>query len=303
MVTIPAGHGLSWATAPPRTAAAVVAIDTRRQAQCQRHTLAGARCLPPRVFLGPHGRLADFRDIRWLLGAADLNGEETAVVVGDQRTREDFVAGILYLAGQRRVIVVNRPLTPWLIAHPTAAGTGQSHGQVRTVYYTAWPRTRLIVFRRPLARALTTATPPYLLDGRPLDQYWGQRIRGLRGGHIPTAQPLPASRLAGVDVRISPPPGVDETIAYAENPYRSIAYFAVLRLAGWPVRVFVGGWRDWSFHTDLPVSSETYPRAPTRPPVVKNTGGGALRPAILLLVGGTLLLGAALAVYRLRRRR
>lgn len=303
MTTISPGHGLSWATAPPRAAAAIVAIDTRRQTQCQQRTLAGARCLPPRVFLGPHGRLASFRAIRWLLGATDLTGEETAVVVGDQRTREDFVAGILYLAGQRRVIVVNRPLAPWLIAHPTAAGPGQSHGRVRTVYYTAWPRTRLIVFRRPLARALTTATPPYLLDGRPLDEYWGQRIRSLRGGHIPTAQPLPASRLAGVDVRISPPPGIGETVAYAENPYRSIAYFAVLRLAGWPVRVFVGGWRDWSYHTHLPVSSETYPRAVARPPVVHNTGDGALRAAIVFLAGSALLLGVAFAVYRPWRRR
>lgn len=300
---IRAGQSLSAIAALARGSRPVVTIDTRRLAKCQRRTLAGARCLPPRVFLGPHGRLADFRDIRWLLGTADLNGAETAVVIGDHRTREDFVAGILYLAGQRRVVVINRPLTPWLTAHPTAAGTGQGHGMVRSVYYTAWPRTRLIIFRRSLAHALADASPPYVLDGRPLNQYWGRRVRDLRGGHIPTAQPLSATRLATANARLSPPPGVRNTVAYAEGPYRSIAYFTALRLAGWPVRVFVGGWRDWSDHTQLPVSSETYRRRPaTPPPIIKNTRGGTMGDTALMLAGGVLALGAAWALYGLRRR-
>ncbi|MDA8390919.1 MAG: hypothetical protein M0Z76_09365 [Gammaproteobacteria bacterium] len=297
-------QGLSWVTVMPRATQATVIIDTRRWALCRRRTLAGALCLPPHVFLGPHGRLANFQDIRWLLGTANLNGQETAMVIGDHRTPEDFVAGILYLAGQRQVVIVRRPLTPWLASHPAATGPGQIHGLFRTVYYTAWPRTRLVVFRRPLAHALRGAAPPYLLDGRPLNQYTGQCIRSLRGGHIPAAQPLPFSRLAPLGARISPPPGVRQTVAYAQNPYRSIAYFTALHLDGWPARVFAGGWRDWSDHTNLPVDSETYARAPARGKSAGPTAAARTdyTPRILA-AAGLLVLCATITWYSLRRRR
>ncbi len=240
----------------PKVAACV--IDTRPRAQCLRETVATARCLPPAAFLGPRGQLANFRDIRWLLGTAGLGGAKTAVVVGDERTARDFVAGILYLAGQRRVVVVRRPLTPWLAAHPAAAGPGEGHGMIRTRIYAAWPRTHLVVFRAPLARLLAAPNPPQLLDGCPA----GWSVRHPQATPIPGSRAWPFARLGG---QWRPPAGRRPFIAYAQDPYHSVAYFTALRLRHLPAEVFIGGLRAWH--------AARAPRALPAPRLARRPGG------------------------------
>ncbi|MHB8347914.1 MAG: rhodanese-like domain-containing protein [Acidiferrobacterales bacterium] len=243
-----------------------VVVDTRPLAACTARSLPGARCLPPHEFLGPHNRLASFRDIVWVLGAAGLSGRETVLVTGDDPVRRDFVAGILYLAGQFRVAVLAVPLTPLLVHGPSGPGTPR--GMFRNPVYQGQPRARLIVLRGELAHALHSSRPPYLLDGRSRASYWGRRIRALRGGHLPGAQPLSMTALrldvAQHEVDL---PAVASAVAYANNAYDSIAYFTLLRAgAGFDARVFPGGWEDWAYHTSLPVDAETYQeRLPVAP--------------------------------------
>ncbi|HUW98289.1 MAG TPA: rhodanese-like domain-containing protein [Acidiferrobacter sp.] len=300
-----ASHLLAITAIPRSMVAGAVVVDTRPVAVCVHRSFTGSRCLAPREFLGPHGRLVNMRDIRWLLGTAGLSGAETVVVVGDHMTRENFVAGILYLAGQRRVEVAYQSFTPWLAAQPEAATAGSAHGMLRQPIYTAWPRTRLIVLRGELARLLKAGSRSYLLDGRPLSQYWGRQIRGLRGGHIPGAQPFPMGNLrralgAG-DVQLPP---VGSAIAYAQDPYRSIAYFAFLRILGLPVHVFPGGWVDWSTHTNLPVDSETYPTYSNgqnhRPAVTHPTAADRVDSEDVIALIAALIV--AVFLFRLTRR-
>ncbi len=290
----------------PRVRSAVV-VDTRPLAACTARSLPEARCLSPREFLGPHWRLASFRDIVWVLGAAGLSGRETVLVAGDDAMRRDFVAGLLYLAGQARVAVLTAPLTPLLATRPGAPGIPR--GMFRNPVYQGQPRARLIVLREELEQALRGPRPPYLLDGRSLSAYWGRRIRALRGGHLPGAQPLPmaALRLA-VTRHYADLSGVPSAVAYSNNAYDSIAYFTLLRAgAGFDARVYPGGWEDWANHTALPVDAETYyerrrmvPQIPasTRPAV------GAISPdsgkAIMPVLAGLVL---AIAGYYLGRRR
>ncbi len=280
-----------------RTRGSVV-IDTRALTVCVAHSLPGARCLPPHEFLGPHDRLASFRDIAWVLGAAGLSGAETVLVAGDDPLRRDFVAGLLYLAGQARVAVLTRPLTPLVARGPSAPGTPR--GMFRNPVYQGRPRGQLIVSRAELVQALAGKHPPYLLDGRSRASYWGRRIRALRGGHLPGAQPLPAEALRiEVAERAVELPQVSAAVAYANNALDSIAYFTVLRAgAGFNARVYPGGWDDWADHTQLPVDSETYyerpavraaaaSSAPDRP--ARTDSDESIAPVIvgLLLAGAT----------------
>lgn len=289
----------------PRVARAVV-IDTRPRATCTQDSLATARCLPPAVFFGPHHRLASFRDIVWVLGAAGLSGKETVLVAGDNPTRRDVVAGILYLAGQAQVAVLTPPLSPLIATGkwPTAPGTPQ--GMFRNPVYQAWPRAHLIVLRDELARELRGRRPPYLLDGRSLRSYWGRRIRGWRGGHLPGAQPLPMPTLrlaiAQHDVRL---PGVTSAVSYADNPYDSLAYFTLLRAgAHFNARIYIGGWQDWANHTGLPVDAETYFEAGAQTPKVSATPTGqvTLNEGEAMLLSAALLALAAAALYLARKR-
>lgn len=129
-------------------------IDTRPLADCKRASLPGARCLPAEEFLGPRRNLPSERDILWLLGTAGLDGSETALVIGQDATARDFVAGLLYLAGQKSVRILSGPL-------PRLAGGGQERGMVRSAVWTAPMRDHLWVLGADILR-----DKPTLIDAR-----------------------------------------------------------------------------------------------------------------------------------------
>lgn len=123
-------------------------IDSRPLADCKRASLAGARCLPAEEFLDPRRRLPSERDILWLLGTAGLDGSETALVIGEDASARDFVAGLLYLAGQKSVRILSGPM-PRLDGR--AAG-GQERGMVRSAVWTALMRDGLWVLGADIVR-------------------------------------------------------------------------------------------------------------------------------------------------------
>lgn len=131
----------------PKVGAGETVIDTRPLVDCKRASLPGARCLPPAEFIGPQRQLPSERDLLWLFGTAGLNGSEAVLVVGDSATARDFIAGLLYLSGQRRVQVLTAPLTP-LLAERKDADPGQERGLIRSAIYTAPMRDQLWIVSR-----------------------------------------------------------------------------------------------------------------------------------------------------------
>jgi len=140
-----------------RVGAGATVIDSRPLAECKRASLAGARCLPAEEFLDPQQRLPSERDILWLLGTAGLDGSETALVIGQDATARDFVAGLLYLAGQKSVRILHGTV-PRLDRR--AAG-GQERGMVRSAVWTAPIRENLWVLGADILR-----DKPTLIDVR-----------------------------------------------------------------------------------------------------------------------------------------
>lgn len=137
-------------------------IDTRPLADCRRASLPGARCLPPGDLLGPQRTLPSERDLLWLFGTLGLAGDETVLVAGDTASGRDFVAGLLYLSGQRTVRVFDRPLTPFLTT-VAATAPGETRGLVRTTVFTAPMRDALwIVHPGELADPARSAGTPIL---------------------------------------------------------------------------------------------------------------------------------------------
>ena len=138
---------------------ALVVIDTRPLAECKQAALPGARCLPAADLLGPQRELPGERDLLWLFGALGLSGEEAVLVVGDTASSRDFVGGLLYLAGQRRVSVLDQRISP-LLADGRALAPGQERGLLRTA-----------VFTQPMRDAL------WLVHPREWDGVTGQTIQ------------------------------------------------------------------------------------------------------------------------------
>jgi thiosulfate/3-mercaptopyruvate sulfurtransferase len=295
-----------------------IVVDARPLRDCEKRTITGAHCLPALDLLGPHGRLISFRNILWRLGSAGLSGSEEVVVVGDRPEVREFVGGVLYLAGQRKVDLLSTPITGrGAVARASLGSPGRVPGSTRNPVFQGRVRERLIVFREELARALRGSDPPVLLDGRSVQEYWGVTIRARYGGHIPGARRLPAfelrRELAQGDFQVPP---LAHPIVYANGPFSSIAYFALLRAgAGIAVRVYIGGWQAWAADGALPADSVTYPSPPvdaeaaagTPPPPTRHGKGDRELVdwrVLTLLVGiGGLLLGSAGWVCCRRRHR
>jgi thiosulfate/3-mercaptopyruvate sulfurtransferase len=153
-----------------------VVVDTRPVETCRELSLAGARCLPAEGFLGPNHGLLSERDLLWLLGTAGLSGDETVLVVGQDPAARDFVAALLYVAGQSRVRVLTEPMAR-LLESGAAAAPGRERGFTRETVFAAPMRDGLVVLREEL-RAMRP--PPALLDGRPESEYWGATVRAAR---------------------------------------------------------------------------------------------------------------------------
>lgn len=139
-----------------------VVIDTRPLSDCKQASLPKARCLPAADLISPDGRLPGERDILWLLGTVGLDGSERVMVVGTEDTARDFIAGVLYLAGQQGVHILRSALTPAM----TRDTPGEERSMVRTAIWTAPMRDHLWVLGRdilrekpPLLRESTSATP------------------------------------------------------------------------------------------------------------------------------------------------
>lgn len=144
LIAMPAAAASDFAYTS-RVGAGGTVIDSRPLADCKRASLAGARCLPAEEFLDPQRRLASERDILWLLGTAGLAGSETVLVVGEDAAARDFVAGLLYLAGQKSVRILNGTM-------PRLAGGGRERGMVRSAVWTAPMRDGLWVLGADIVR-------------------------------------------------------------------------------------------------------------------------------------------------------
>jgi thiosulfate/3-mercaptopyruvate sulfurtransferase len=280
---------------PPE--AGLVVVDARPSADCAAKSLAGARCLPATDFLGPHNRLPSARDLLWLLGTAGLSGEESVLVVGQEAVARDFVAGLLYVAGQRSVRVLAEPVAR-VLEQGAAAGAGRSRGMVREAVFAAPMRDDVLLLRDEL-RAMRPQ--PMLLDGRTENEYWGETVRAARGGHLPGAVSLPALQLRGAQNPVLPE---GSPVAYAHDALEGFAYLTLLRAGhGVAARLYAEGWAEWAADGALPADAVSHPDH-AQPAAEKSQSlqdGGTRSPA-LLAVTLVLVVTAFIAGWFARRR-
>lgn len=129
-----------------------VIVDTRPVALCQQRSLAGAHCIPSGDLLGADGRLPSFADIFWALGTAGLTGKEHVLVVGDNPVARDFVAGVLFLSGQARVMILDARIKAAIKTGRLAVGKGRPRAILRQQIYRAQMRDSMLILPRELSR-------------------------------------------------------------------------------------------------------------------------------------------------------
>ncbi len=257
-------------------------VDTRPQPSCMHRSVAGAHCLAAQDLIGPRGELPNFRDLLWAFGTAGLSGHETVLVVGDRPLERDFVAGLLYLAGQAKVRILDQNISDLLRGGVVAAGSGRGRASLRDPIYVAQMRDDDLVLPGELRLALKSNAAPVPVDGRASDSADTQQEWGTPG-RIPNSasQPLDAwyRHLDFVPLRFVAGPSAPSYVAYGYGSVDSIALFTRLRgLTHANVRVLLGGWRAWAASASAPI-----PHSETR--------NWRSLSAWLLIAAGTALIG------------
>lgn len=144
---------------PSQISGAMRVIDVRAENLCTKGSLPGARCLPASELFDGEGRPVSFHVLRWLLGTVGLTGHEQVLVVAEHVADATAVGGLLILAGEHEVAVLERP-----VAIPADAPGGNPRSTTRETVFTAPMRDRLLATG-------TEATGGSLIDaGRPFDR-------------------------------------------------------------------------------------------------------------------------------------
>ena len=151
-----AAHAGSLAFVAQVPRGAVRLVDVRAKAACEHASLPGARCLPAASLFRPHGRPPGFHALRWLLGTIGLAGSERVLVFGASARQAASVGALLFLAGQRDVMVLDH--APSI---PPGAPPGAPRSLVSETIFTAPMRDTLLVAAPERApRGAIVAGPP-----------------------------------------------------------------------------------------------------------------------------------------------
>lgn len=134
-----------------------VVVDARPGVECLKATIPGALCLSLDNVLNVKGRLANIRDIRWLLGSFGLSGNEYVVIFADEAVRRDGMAAILYLAGQAHVSRLDDGVAVELI------GRGRSGALSREAPFAQKVRIRHLI-PAPLGRTHQTELAEFVAE-------------------------------------------------------------------------------------------------------------------------------------------
>ena len=134
-----------------------VVVDARPGPECLKATIPGALCLSLDNVLNVKGRLANIRDIRWLLGSFGLSGNEYVVIFADEAVRRDGMATVLYLAGQARVSRLDEGVAVELV------GRGRSGALSREVSFSKKVRIRHLI-PAPLGRMDQTELAEFVAE-------------------------------------------------------------------------------------------------------------------------------------------
>lgn len=134
-----------------------VVVDARPGPECLKATIPGALCLSLDNVLNVKGRLANIRDIRWLLGSFGLSGNEYVVIFADETVRRDGMATVLYLAGQAQVGRLDQGVAVELV------GRGRSGALSREVSFSQKVRIRHLI-PAPLGRMEKTELAEFVAE-------------------------------------------------------------------------------------------------------------------------------------------
>ncbi|NNE21905.1 MAG: hypothetical protein HKN11_04785, partial [Rhizobiales bacterium] len=200
-----------------------------------------------------------------------------------------FMAGLLYLAGQKKITVMTWRLSD---LKPAGMASGAMRSRTRQKVFQAPMREDSVILRRELQLAIAANQTLTIVDMRSEAEYWGQVLRAPRGGHIPGAILFSAG-----DV----PATGSSVIIYGHDTVDGLVALARLVSQGGSGRALMDGWAGWAADGALPVDALTFADASRRQPQADKASPPAdYRFSRPLIAAGVLVLIAFSAGYFVR---
>ncbi len=227
---------------------------------------------PPNKYPGREQFLA-------LMARLGISNQTTVVAYDDHHgifaSRFLFVME-LYGHDTAKLKLLNGGIKAWQAAGRPLT-TKPANARSAAAYTASGPNQNLLVSWSRVFRDVVQGQDPRvaLHDARPEAEFKGDKIRAIRGGHIPgainltgvdaanhkneqTFKPIDEIRAAFVKAGITP----DKTVyTYCHSSDRAAhAYMVLKHLLGYPdVKVYEGAWKEWGNLTALPAANETLP--------------------------------------------
>ncbi|HHK60937.1 MAG TPA: sulfurtransferase [Desulfobacterales bacterium] len=227
---------------------------------------------PPNKYPGREQFLA-------LMARLGISNQTTVVAYDDHHgifaSRFLFVME-LYGHDTAKLKLLNGGIKAWQAAGRPLT-TKPANARSAAAYTASGPNQNLLVSWSRVFRDVVQGQDPRvaLHDARPKAEFKGDKIRAIRGGHIPgainltgvdaanhkneqTFKPIDEIRAAFVKAGITP----DKTVyTYCHSSDRAAhAYMVLKHLLGYPdVKVYEGAWKEWGNLTALPAANETLP--------------------------------------------
>ncbi len=105
-------------------------VDTRDLSKCLFKTIKYAKCLPASGLVNEKN-IISVRDLYWLFSVSDLDHEEKIILFGNKPDDIKFVAGLLFLSGQKNIYILDKNISSLFETYPLGKGLKRKLFRIR----------------------------------------------------------------------------------------------------------------------------------------------------------------------------
>ncbi|MBE0446727.1 MAG: sulfurtransferase [Actinobacteria bacterium] len=245
----------------------VIIVDIRPAEDYQAGHIAGAINIEvDKLQTKSNAILHPVSKVEEILGSSGIDGSKELVLYGEGKEKAFLALWMLDHLGTSNVRVLDGGIEAW------KAANGKMTSDARALPATTFRANPDPARYATTQQVLDSTKDPnvQIVDVRTPDEFKGEDIRSLRGGHIPGAINIPyEENFQGEGTVLKPLDELEKLYAakldksknivvYCQTGTRSTNTYFILRELGYNVRNYDASWIEWGSNFSLPIENATY---------------------------------------------